>query len=333
MENDVVKMTASLLGGDSETVGSLTTGGSESILLAVKAARDRGLELKGIDKPELIAPVTAHAAFAKACKYFKIKFVCLPVDEDMKVRPQDVLASINSNTVMVVGSSPTFPHGVIDPIEELGQICLKKSICFHVDACLGGFVLPFMAKLGLLKKKFDFTVPGVTSITADLHKYGFGPKGAAVILYKHSDYRKYQFYSSTHWSGGLYTSPSMTGSRSGGVIAAAYAGILHMGINKYLEATKEVCSLMDELKSRISNIEHLSLVGNADACCLAFTSKSIPILPVADVMEKKGWKVLNRLQKPTCLMMQIGWKESFDIDTFISDLSNSVEYVESHPEV
>lgn len=333
MENDVVRITANLLGGDENTVGSMTTGGSESILMTVKAARDRALELYGIEKPELIAPITAHAAFAKACKYFNIKFICLPVDDDMKVSPKEVLKAINKNTIMVVGSAPTYSHGIIDPIEELGKICLERNICLHVDSCLGGFVLPFMKKLGLLETKFDLSVPGVTSLTADLHKYGFGPKGAAVILYKNSDYRKYQFFSSTHWAGGLYTSPSMTGSRSGGVIASAYASLLHMGEEKYLAATKQVTDLLNALKTKISEINHLSIVGNPDACCISFTSSSIPILPVADVMETKGWKVLNRLQKPTCLMMQVGWKESFDLDAFTRDLKESVEFVEKNPQV
>lgn len=333
MENDVVRMTANILNGDENTVGCITTGGSESILLAIKAARDRAFELFGIKNPELIAPVTAHPAFAKACHYFNVKFICLPINDQMQVEPSEVKKAITKNTVMVVCSAPTYPHGVIDPIEEIGEICQKNNLCFHVDSCLGGFVLPWLTKLGLLKKKFDFSVPGVTSISADLHKYGFGPKGAAVLLYRNPDYRKYQFYTTTHWAGGLYTSPSMTGSRSGGTIAAAYAALLNMGQNKYIIASKQMHETLTTLKNRIPEIKGLKVLGNPEACSFSFTSDVFPILPVADVMNKKGWKIVNRLQKPICLQIQIGWKESFDIEQFINDLKESVEYVQAHPEV
>lgn len=332
MENDIIRMTANLLGGDENTVGCMTTGGTESIMLAIKACRDRARELFGITEPELIAPITAHPAFTKGCHYFNIKFVCLPINKNMQVDPSAVKSAITKNTILVVSSAPTYPHGVIDPIEEIGLICKDHNVAFHVDSCLGGFVLPWLVKLGLTTKKFDLSVPGVTSLSADLHKYGFGPKGAAVLLYKDPEYRKYQFYSTTHWSGGLYTSPSMTGSRSGGTIASAYAALLNMGQKNYMIAAKNMNTTLTNLKTKIPEIEGLFIMGDPDACSLAFSSDSFPILPVADEMNKKGWKIVNRLQKPFCLMIQIGWKDCFDVDLFVNDLKISVEYVKAHPE-
>jgi sphinganine-1-phosphate aldolase len=184
METEVIRMAANLLHGDANVVGSLTTGGTESILCAIKAYREKAEKERGVTHPELIFPDTAHPAFAKACDLFKVKMVILSVrDSDRRVDPKTVKASINGNTIAIVASAPTYPHGVVDPIEEIGSIAEELNIPFHVDACLGGFHLPFLTKLGLYNKKFDFAIPGVTSMTADLHKYGMGPKGTAVLLY------------------------------------------------------------------------------------------------------------------------------------------------------
>lgn len=184
METEVIRMAANLLHGDANVVGSLTTGGTESILCAIKAYREKAEKERGVTQPELIFPDTAHPAFAKGCDLFKVKMVIVPVrSSDRRVDPATIKAAITSNTIGIVASAPTYPHGVIDPIEEIGAIALASNLPFHVDACLGGFHLPFLQKLGLLNKKFDFEVPGVTSMTADLHKYGMGPKGTAVLLY------------------------------------------------------------------------------------------------------------------------------------------------------
>lgn len=184
MEIEVIKMAAALLHGDDDVVGSLTTGGTESILCAIKAYQEKAEGERGVRNPELIFPETAHPAFAKACHLFRITPVILPVrSTDRRVDPAIIKAAINSNTIAIVASAPSYPHGVVDPIEEIGSLALEANIPLHVDACLGGFHLPFLTKLGLFNKKFDFLVPGVSSITADLHKYGMGPKGTAVLLF------------------------------------------------------------------------------------------------------------------------------------------------------
>lgn len=202
----------------------------------MKSYRDRAETEFGITQPEAIIPESAHAAFIKGCHYFGIKLVYAKKSSDWRVDVQDVKRLLNRNTIMVVASAPSFPHGVIDPIEEIGEL-LKNypQTGLHVDACLGGFILPWLQQLGVLKKKFDFEIPRVTSISADLHKYGFAPKGASVILYRNSEYRKHQYFAYCDWSGGLYCSPALQGSRAGGPMAGAWAVFVHMGKKGFLE--------------------------------------------------------------------------------------------------
>jgi sphinganine-1-phosphate aldolase len=202
----------------------------------MKAYRDRAEKLFGITAPEAIIPDSAHAAFIKGTHYFGIKLVIAPTGDDRRLDINAVAKLLNKNTVMVVASAPSFPHGVIDPIEELGQLLENHpQVGLHVDGCLGGFILPWLQKLGHVKTNFDFAVPRVTSISADLHKYAFAPKGASVILWKDSTYRKYQYFSYCDWSGGLYCSPAIQGSRAGGPMAGAWAVLVNLGEQGFLQ--------------------------------------------------------------------------------------------------
>ena len=216
-EAEVVAMTGALLGGDAETAGNMTSGGTESILMAVKTAREWAKARRpGLGVPEMILPATAHPAFDKAAHYFGVKSVRIPILEDFRADVAAARAAISDTTILIVGSAPSYPQGVVDPIAELAQIAQEHDLLFHVDACVGGFMLPFVRRLGYPVPDFDFSVPGVTSISVDLHKYAYAAKGASVILYRNKALRRHQFFVQTDWSGGIYASPTMTGTRPGG---------------------------------------------------------------------------------------------------------------------
>jgi len=219
-EAEIVAMTASMLGGgqaaaDAPVAGTVNSGGTESILLAMKTYRDFARARRGIAVPEIVAPVTAHAAFDKAARFFDMPLVRVPVDESYRADMGALAAAVTDRTAVVVGSAPNFPHGVIDPIPEIAALAAERGIGCHVDACLGGFILPWAERLGYPVPPFDFRLPGVTSMSADTHKYGYAAKGSSVVLYRGRDLRQFQYYTVTDWPGGLYLSPTFAGSRPG----------------------------------------------------------------------------------------------------------------------
>ncbi|HNK64508.1 MAG TPA: aminotransferase class V-fold PLP-dependent enzyme, partial [Anaerolineales bacterium] len=247
-EAEIVSMTAAMLNGES-ACGTLSSGGTESIMLAMKTYRDWARDTKGITRPEMIAPVTAHAAFDKASQYFGIKMVKVPVDANSRADVNAVRRAINRNTVVIVGSAPSFPHGAIDPIAEMSELARQHNVGFHTDACLGGFVLPWAERLGYNVPGFDFRLPGVTSISVDTHKYGYAAKGTSVILYRSRELRHYQYYTASEWPGGLYFSPTFAGSRPGALSAACWAALTSMGEHGYLEATQKILATADYIKA------------------------------------------------------------------------------------
>ncbi|MFY0575922.1 pyridoxal phosphate-dependent decarboxylase family protein [Cystobacter fuscus] len=239
-EAEVLTIAAELFHGDT-AAGTMTSGGTESILMAIKTARDFARAERGITEPEMVLPASVHPAFQKAAHYFGVKPLNIPVGADLRADVDAMRAAIGPRTVLVVGSAPSYPHGVVDPISELAALAQEKGVLFHVDACLGGFLLPFARRLGHAIPEFDFAVPGVTSISADLHKYGYAAKGASVVLYRTPELRRYQFFTFAGWSGGLYASPSMAGTRPGGAIAAAWAVLKYLGEEGYLRLSRR-CS-------------------------------------------------------------------------------------------
>lgn len=213
-ESEVLAIGAELFHGDT-AAGTLTSGGTESILMAVKTARDLARAERGITEPEMVLPASVHPAFQKAAHYFGVKAVNVPLGPDFRADVEAMRAAVGPRTVLVVGSAPAYPQGVVDPIRELAAMAQEKGVLFHVDACLGGFLLPFAKKLGHAIPDFDFAVPGVTSLSADLHKYGYAAKGASLVLYRTPELRRHQFFTYADWSGGIYASPSMAGTRPG----------------------------------------------------------------------------------------------------------------------
>jgi len=333
-ESEVIRMTASMLNGDKDVVGSMTSGGTESCLLPVATYRDlaRSKRRLWITKPEMIAPESIHPAWKKAAHYFDVKIIHAPLDKNYRVDVGAVKRLINKNTIMLLGSAPSYPHGVIDPIEELGAIALENNIPLHVDSCLGGFILPFVEKLGYDIPAFDFRVPGVTSISADVHKYGYSAKGASTVLYRNMDYMRHQIYVYTDWSGGIYASAGMLGTRPGGAIAAAWASMKALGEDGYLEKTKIVMETTKKIMDGIRSIPELEIVGNPDMSVFAYKSRSknLNIYAVGDQMEEKGWNI-DRLQKPKALHAMVTPLHEKVIDEYISDLKKSVEYVRGKP--
>jgi len=272
-ETEVIRMTAAMLHGDADTVGTITSGGTESCLLAVKTYRDLARDKRFlIGTPEMIVPETVHMAFEKGAHYFGVKSVHAPVGKDKRVDVKAVKKLIKRNTILLVGSAPCYPFGVVDPIEELGELALKKNLPLHVDSCLGGYLLPFVEKLGYPVPPFDFRVPGVTSISADTHKYGFAAKGASTILYRNIDLLKYQMFVYTDWPGGVFASPALLGTRPGGAIAAAWAAMVALGEDGYLETARTIMDTSKKLMDGINAIPGLAVVGRPHMSVFAFRS-------------------------------------------------------------
>ncbi|WJX75498.1 Dihydrosphingosine phosphate lyase, variant 2 [Trifolium repens] len=334
-EAEVVAMTAALLGSKEKTsggqiCGNMTSGGTESILLAVKSSRDFMKSKKGITRPEMIIPESGHSAYDKAAHYFNIKLWRVPVNKNFQADVKAIRRHINKNTILIVGSSPGFPHGIIDPIEELGQLASSFGICFHVDLCLGGFVLPFARELGYHIPPYDFSVKGVTSISADVHKYGLAPKGTSVVLYRNHEIRKHQFVAVTEWSGGLYVSPTIGGSRPGSLIAGAWAAMMSLGKEGYLENTKAIMEGSKRLQKGIEEIPELFIIGKPDMTIVAFGSNVLDIFEVNDIMSSKGWH-LNALQRPNSIHICVTLQHVPVIEDFIKDLKESVNTVKENP--
>lgn len=332
MEAEVVRMTCALFNGGPDSCGTVTSGGTESILMACKAYRDMAHE-RGIKHPEIIAPVSVHAAFDKAAHYFGMKLIHIPLDKKtMKVDVKAMRRAISKNTAMLVCSTPHFPHGIMDPVEEVAKLAVKYNIPFHVDACLGGFLIVFMEKAGFKLAPFDFRVKGVTSISADTHKYGYAPKGSSVVLYSNRKFRHYQYFVAPDWQGGIYASPSMAGSRPGGIIAACWATMMHMGEKGYIDATRKVVETTRKIKTGIRKIDGVFVFGDPEVSVVALGSNDFDIFRLSNALTSKGWN-LNTLQFPssihicvTMLHTQPGVAEQF-----ISDVKKEVAIIMKNP--
>ncbi len=333
METEVVRMTATMLSGDAETVGTMTSGGTESILLAVKAARDRARKVAPwVRNPELLVPASAHVAFDKAAHYFGLKLRHVPLDADFRVDVTALRRMLNRNTVLVVASAPQYPHGVIDPIREIAEIARGRDVPFHVDACIGGFVLPWLERLGEPIPPWDFRVDGVTSISADVHKYGYAAKGASVVVYRDMSYLKHQFFVATDWPGGIYASPSMPGTRPGGTIAAAWAALHGLGQDGYLHHAKRTLEARGRLIAGIEGTPGLAVLGRPESTIVSYVSldRSLDIYAVADALEDRGWSV-DRQQRPSSIHCTLMSRHADIMDAYITDLRAAVAEVRGDP--
>lgn len=331
-ENEIIAATAELLHGPAETCGVVTSGGTESCLLAAKTYRDLARARRRVTRPEMIVPTTAHVAWFKAAEYFGIKLRLLPLDASLRADVGRLESLINRRTVMILGSAPGYPHGMIDPIEAMGAIAQRHGVPMHVDACVGGFILPFMAMNGVELPLWDYRVAGVSSISADLHKYGFAAKGASTITYRSLDLLKHQMFVCQDWPGGVFASPALLGSRPGGAYAAAWAAMQHFGISGYRELARRTLQAFEQLKQGIAAMPELRVLGDPQGPLLGYASRDpqVGIYAVGDQMDARGWQV-NRLQFPEGLHAMVTAKHLECADDFLRDLKEAVAVVKADP--
>ncbi|RDB16698.1 Sphingosine-1-phosphate lyase [Hypsizygus marmoreus] len=341
MEAEIVSMVLNLY-NNPDGAGTMTSGGTESIIMAVKTYRDWARAVKGITEPEMIIPASAHAAFDKGAAYLKIKTHTVPVDPvTRRVDLKRVKRAINPNTIMLIGSAVNFPDGNQDDITALGTLATKYKIGLHVDCCLGSFIMPYLEKAGLADGEngkfkllpFDFRVKGVTSISCDTHKYGFAPKGTSVIMYRDAELRRYQYYVNPYWTGGVYGSPSLSGSRPGALIAGTWAVMQYMGEEGYLESCRTIVTCARTIAKAIaSSIPELYVLGSPPASVVAFASKhpKVNVLEVGDAMAQRGWH-LNALSGPAAVHIACTRLTVSMVDTFIADLKDAVKEAKVAP--
>jgi len=332
LETDVVAATARLLNGPPETCGVMTAGGTESCLLAVKTYRDLARSRRRVRRPEMILPVTAHVAWFKASEYFDVAVRLLPLDDAFRVDVNRLERLVNRNTVMILGSAPEYPHGIIDPIEAMGDVALRHGVPLHVDACVGGFILPFMEMNGMRLPPWDYRVPGVTSISADLHKYGFASKGASTITYRDLDLLKHQMFVYQDWPGGVFASPALLGTRPGGAYAAAWAAMQYFGKSGYCDLAGRTTQAFRRLREGIEAIPELEVFGDPQGPLLSYGARErgFSIYAVGDQLDARGWQV-NRVQFPEGLHAMVTAKHDESVDAFLEDLRSAVAIVKADP--
>ncbi|KAG6078948.1 hypothetical protein E4U15_004018 [Claviceps sp. LM218 group G6] len=329
MEAEVVSMVLNLFHAPPGAAGVSTAGGTESILMACLSARQKAYAERGVTEPEMIMPSTAHTAFRKAGDYFKIKvhLVDCPAP-NYQVDIRRVARLVNANTVLLVGSAPNFPHGIIDDISALSKLALRKKLPLHVDCCLGSFLVPCLEKAGFETEPFDFRLKGVTSISCDTHKYGFAPKGNSTVLYRTSELRQYQYYVCPDWAGGVYASPGIAGSRPGALIAGCWASLMTVGESGYIDACAKIVGatkkIADAIQTSGSLSGELEIMGKPLVSVIAFTALTLDIYDIADGMSTKGWH-LNALQDPPALHVAVTLPIARVWDRLVKDLETVVE--------
>lgn len=323
-EAEILAMLLDLLGGDEAACGTLTSGGTESILLAMKAYRDRARASGAGERREILLPASAHPAFLKAAHYFDLVPVTVGLDPDYRADLDEMRRKLSDRTLCLVASAPSYPQGVVDPIPAMGALALERGVGLHVDACLGGFFLPFLRLLGEKVPDFDFRVPGVTSLSADLHKNGYSPKGVSAVLYRDSELRGHQFFATDAWPGGLYGSPSLAGTRSGGVIAAAWAGLLRLGREGYVDLARRGMAVARRLMAGIEAIPGLHIIGAPAMTVFSFGAEGLDLFRIADRLGERGWR-MDRQRRPDALHMIATAHHAPVAETFLADLRAAVE--------
>ncbi len=336
-ESEIISMVANLLNGDEvkkynpedEVCGTVTSGGTESIFNGVFIHREWGREEKGILEPEMVVPVTIHPAFHKAAHYLSIKVISVPVDQNFEADVEAMRAKITPNTIALAGSAGNYPYGVIDPLGKLSDLALEHQIGLHVDGCLGGFILPWIEKLGYEIPPFDFRLPGVTTMSCDTHKYGYALKGTSTLLVRNHKLLRYQFFSVGDWPGGLYASPTVQGSRSGGLTAATWAAMVTMGEDGYLKAAKLIMDTADKIRDGIAGIPEIKIAGKS-TFVIGMFSDQVNMYHVNDYLISKGWR-MNGCQNPPGFHFCVTLRNTLPgvADAFINDLKEGVTYAKN----
>jgi glutamate/tyrosine decarboxylase-like PLP-dependent enzyme len=326
MENELVGLAARLLDGPDSTVGTVTSGGTESVLLAVQGARDSRPD---IERPRMVLPVTAHAAFHKAAHYFGVEAVTVDVDEQFRASPAAMAQAIDDRTVLVVASAPSYAHGVVDPVAEIAAAAARRGVRCHVDACIGGWVLPYAARLGRPVLPWTFAVEGVTSISVDLHKYAYAPKGTSILLHRTPALRRPQFFASARWPGYTMLNPTMQSTKSGGPLAGAWAVVNTIGDAGYLALTEKVLDGVDRLVAGISGIGALRVVVPPESTLVALaTDGTCDVFTITDAMTRAGWYVQPQLsfegREPT-IHLSLSAATADHVEEFLAALTKAVD--------
>lgn len=325
METEVVSMVRALAGGDGAVAGHMTSGGTESIFLATHAAREWARRHRPeIAGPEVVAPYSAHPAVDKAAHYLGLRVIRVPTRADFRADPGALAAAISPRTVMLYASAPTYSLGVIDPVAEVAALAAARGLWLHVDACVGGILAPFVRRLGFAVPEFGFRVPGVTSLSADLHKSGYTAKGASVLLFRSADHQAAGRYEFDDWPTGLYRTDTFTGTRPGGAIAAAWAVMHHLGEAGYLRIARTVMDARARLETGLAAIGHgLRVWGEPELWAVGYGAEGSDILAVADEMTARGWSV-GRIRQPPGIHLMITPVHAPIIDEYLVDLEASL---------
>ncbi|WP_456478407.1 pyridoxal phosphate-dependent decarboxylase family protein, partial [Geoglobus ahangari] len=332
MENDVIGFAREILNGDEETAGNFTYGGTESIMLAVKAAREKFRKEHGKSAvPEIVLPDTAHPAFYKSAEYLGLKAVRVETGEEWRANGDAVSEALSEKTCMVVCSAPNYPFGVVDDVRSVAEVCEEKGLWLHVDACLGGFILPFMRENGEKIPDFDFSLDGVSSMSADFHKFGYAPRGASAVLYRNSGLREGQIFVMSSWPGYPLVNTAVLSTRSAGTLAATWAVMRYLGRKGYTELAARVLKVRKRLEKELPEMG-LDIIGKPEGSVMAFTSKALDVFLLAGAMERRGWYIQSqpgseKLGYPKCIHLTINPGHGRVVDKFLSDLRASVEEV------
>ena len=325
MQRDVIAISAGIFHGGDDVGGAMTSGGTESIFMALKTARDYARAERGIQHGRVVLPRTAHPAFVKAAELLDLEMTRLPLGDDLRTHASALEGAITADTVLVVGSAPAYPFGMIDPIPEMAAIAHDAGVLFHVDACLGGFMLPWVERLGAELPLWDFRVPGVTSISADLHKYGYGIKGASVILHRPKTNLRYQVFQFSDWPGGIYGTQAFLGTKPAAPIAAAWAVLHYLGEEGYLRLARETLDATEKLVRGIEGIEGIHVWGQPDMTVVALGSDRHDIFVIGDVLNERAWH-FDRQDSPPALHLMASPRHLRVVDEFIADLAYAVEH-------
>ena len=321
MEREVIAMAGDLVhrGATEHHGGAMTSGGTESLLMSMLVNRERA-RAKGVERPQILAPLSAHPAYAKAAHYFDMEFVPIPLDGSYRADIAQARQLMTDRTCVVVASAYSYPHGIMDPVEDLAALAHEHGVGCHVDACIGGFVLPFMEMLGRDVPPWDFRVQGVTEISMDVHKYGYVPKGASVVLHRDDDWLWYQTFFYDQWGSGLYATPAIAGARAAAPIVAAWAVMKHLGVEGYKEIVSELLATVSYFREGMAAIGGIEIVGEPIGPLLALRSDTVDLYAVADVLDERGWH-LNRNTEPYGLHLMLSPAHRDVIDELLGDLS------------
>jgi len=325
MQREVVSIAVDLFHGGEDCGGAMTSGGTESIFEAVKTARDKARAERGIRRGRLVIPRTAHPAFIKAAELLDLEWVHMPLREDLRTYTADMEPLLDENTVLAVGSAPNYPFGMIDPIEEMAATASAKGIPFHVDACLGGFMLPFVERLGFAIPPWDFRVPGVTSISADLHKYGYAIKGASVVMHRPKGNLRYQVFMFSDWPGGIYGTQAFQGTKPAPPIAAAWAVLHLLGEEGYTKLARQTMDVARRVVEGVNAMPDAHIWGQPDMTVVAIGSRVHDILAVGDTLNERGWH-FDRQEGPPALHLMASPTHANNVDEFMSDLRYALDH-------